>query len=176
MLIYLTGYMGSGKSKHGRDAARRLGYRFVDLDSRIEQHAGMPVKEIFARYGEALFREMEVAALRETTSLENTLVATGGGTPCFEENLRILKSNGWMVYLKMHPASLTYRLKRGAARRPLLAPHLNNLEQFITHHLTERENWYRQAHLVLKGEGINGKVLAGELQQLLEMNHPETQG
>jgi shikimate kinase len=160
MRIYLTGYMGSGKSRHGRDAARRLGLQFLDLDTVIEQQAGMKVVEIFARFGEPLFREMEQAALKESLQHEEAIVATGGGTPCFEANQRLMQAHGKLVYLQMHPRSLAHRLKIGAARRPLLAPHQDNLEDFISSHLEERKQWYLQADMVLKGEGLTGKMLA----------------
>jgi len=166
MRIYLTGYMGSGKSRHGRDAARRLGFRFLDLDTVIEQQAGMKVIEIFARFGEPLFREMEQAALKESLQYEAAIVATGGGTPCFEHNLRLMQANGKLVYLQMHPRSLAHRLKIGAARRPLLAPHQKSLEGFIASHLKEREIWYLQADLVVKGEGLTGRKLATAIHEL----------
>jgi shikimate kinase len=167
MLLFLTGYMGSGKSRYGREAARRMGYGFLDLDELIEGRSGMAIQDIFARLGEEQFRQLESEALLEAVSRKNTVVATGGGTPCISGNLALMQNHGRLVYLQMHPRSLAHRLRNNAALRPLLLPHLHDLEGFITQHLKEREPSYLQADLILKGEGLTGKALATSLTQLL---------
>jgi len=166
MLFFLTGYMGSGKSRYGRVAARSLGYHFLDLDTAIEQRAGMSVREIFEQFGEQQFRTIESAALLDAVKRTETVVATGGGTVCSAGNLHLMQNNGRLVYLQMHPRSLAHRLKSSAAQRPLLLPHLDDLEGFIAQHLKEREPWYLQADLILKGEGLTGRKLATAINEL----------
>ncbi|HEX6865152.1 MAG TPA: shikimate kinase, partial [Thermoanaerobaculia bacterium] len=94
MRVYLTGFMGSGKTAAGRKLAERLGVPFVDLDSEVERRAGMTVREIFERHGEPAFRGLEQEALQATGELPDVVVATGGGTVTFEANARWIRANG----------------------------------------------------------------------------------
>ena len=167
MLIYLTGYMGSGKSRYGREAARRLGFAFLDLDALIESAAGMSIVQIFREKGEDFFRQAERRILMNTLPEGDTLIATGGGAPCSAENLRFMMEHGKVLYLRLSAEILASRLKILAPTRPLLTPHLDNLPQFVTHHLAEREPWYLQAHLVVEGNGLTGKKLAEAIASLM---------
>jgi shikimate kinase len=173
MLIYLTGYMGSGKSRYGRDAARRLGYGFIDLDALIEERAGMSIPAIFAGPGEAAFRLLEQTLLTETLPGEDTLMATGGGTPCSDANLAFMKRHGKLVYIQLSAGALAARLKTMAPTRPLLTPHLDHLTPFVASHLAQREPWYLQAHLIVQGVGLTGKKLADEIQSAILQRWPE---
>ncbi len=167
MQIYLTGYMGSGKSRYGRVAARMMEFDFIDLDEKIAESAGMTINEIFAYHGEGHFRELEHEALLACGGHPRSIVATGGGTPCSEENLSFMKQHGKVVYIRLHPRSLAKRLARIASTRPVLQPHAGDMESFITKHLAERESWYLRADLALKGEGLTGKRLAVALRTLV---------
>ncbi|HRZ43382.1 MAG TPA: shikimate kinase [Bacteroidales bacterium] len=167
MIIYLTGYMGSGKSRYGKLAARRLGYGFMDLDELIEEDAGMSISELFSQKGEDYFRQKERSVLMETLPGVDTIIATGGGTYCSEENLRFMKSHGRVVYLRLPTEVLASRLKILAPTRPLLTPHLDNLQEFVASHLMEREAWYLQADLTVEGKGLTGKKLAEALRTLI---------
>jgi len=169
MIVYLIGYMGSGKSRYGKVAASILGWQFLDLDVLIETKAGMSIPEIFAKFGEARFRQLEQQLLTSTLPPRHTLIATGGGTPCHEENMEFMKNHGHLVYLRLHPSSLVSRLETRLAGRPLLAPHAQQPQAFITKHLAERECWYLQAHRVVKGEGLTGKKLAEEILHMLDL-------
>ena len=120
MRIYLTGFMGCGKTTVGPLLARRLGAPFVDLDREIEQRAGMTVREIFERQGELAFRRMEAEALRGTLALPDVVVAVGGGTLTFEANARWVSANGLSVWLNLPFATIASRIGGlGKADRPL---------------------------------------------------------
>jgi shikimate kinase len=116
--VYLTGFMGSGKSAAGMKLAERLGVPFLDLDEEIERRAGMTVREIFERQGEPEFRRLEQELLRATGDWPDVVVATGGGTVTFDANARWIRANGVSVWL--NPAFGP--LPRAAAGRPAGGP------------------------------------------------------
>lgn len=119
MKIYVIGFMGAGKTTVGQEASRRLGVPFFDLDELIEAAEGMPVREIFAEKGEPHFRRRESDLLRSTQHLEHGVIATGGGTFTFEENIQFVLAHGVSVYLQ---APLSLVMKRAgirAAERPM---------------------------------------------------------
>ena len=156
MLIFLVGFMGSGKSTVGQKLARRLGYSFIDMDARIEDEHGMSINEIFEKLGEKSFREMENELLGELTTLQDAVVSTGGGLPCIGDNMDLINRSGMSIYLRMEPAVLTNRLSRGKSRRPLIR-HLSrpDLEAFIRTTLREREPFYLKAHHTISGLNVN---------------------
>jgi shikimate kinase len=116
MRVYLTGFMGAGKTTVGRLLAERLGWPFVDLDTEVERAAGMAVREVFAAHGEAAFRELELEALRRTLELDPAVIATGGGTPTSEPALRLLRAHGLVVWL--NPSFATIAARIGALGKP----------------------------------------------------------
>lgn len=111
MRIFLTGFMGAGKTTVGEHLARDLGVPFVDLDRRVEELAGLRVGEIFDRHGESLFRRLERRALLETGELERAVVATGGGTITFETNRAWMAAHGISVWLHPGYDTLVSRLR-----------------------------------------------------------------
>ncbi len=124
MRIYLIGMPGSGKSTLGKQLAKRLGYQFVDLDELIVQVAGHPITEIFARQGEDGFRRLERDILKQTATLENTVIATGGGTPCFFDNAAWMNRHGKAVFIHTPLPVIAERIYRTSAekqKRPLFA-------------------------------------------------------
>lgn len=118
--IYLTGFMGTGKSAVGRELARLLRRPFVDLDAAIERGAGATVAEVFARRGEKAFRRLEGRALRAAARRRGAVVALGGGALLDRSNRAIIKE-GWLVCLTCARAELVRRLRPQRASRPLLA-------------------------------------------------------
>jgi len=165
MKIFITGYMGAGKSSAGRKIARRLGFEFIDMDDEFERLQGVPVSEYLLEEGEELFREKERDLLKEICSREGSLVvSTGGGTPCFYNNMELINRSGISVYLEMHPKLLAVRLGEAKEERPLL----NELKggrliQKISIHLEERKPFYEKALITVKGENLD---LAGLIEMI----------
>jgi shikimate kinase len=117
--LFLVGLMGAGKSTLGRQLARRLHKRFVDADAELEQRLGVSISTIFEIEGEAGFRDREQAILADLTSLENIVLATGGGSVLRPVNRTCLQDNGTVLYLHAEPSTLYGRI-RHSRNRPLL--------------------------------------------------------
>lgn len=147
--IYLIGFMGSGKTTLGRALARRFeGLRYADLDEDVERKAGMSVKEIFARYGEARFRQLESETLREYASERGLIVGCGGGTPCQPGNMELMNAAGLTVLLRSSDEALLRRLLEAQAQRPLLdGMDADRLLEFIRSEQRRREPFYSRARL-----------------------------
>jgi len=118
-LIYLTGFMASGKSTIGPILANTLGWDFFDLDKVIEADAGKSIRKIFEENGESNFREIETNTLSRLSVLENYIISLGGGTVASEKNLEIIKSSGYLIYLESSPEE-TYKRLRFKRDRPEL--------------------------------------------------------
>ena len=152
--IYLTGFMGSGKSTLGPRLADRLGYDFVDLDRDIERAVGGTVQAIFANRGEEAFRRLETERLRAVSHADRMVIALGGGAVTREENLHFTKAQGRLIYLRMTPRHLADRLEKRAASRPMLHEEGRplsgaSLRKRIAALLAQRESFYEQADIVL---------------------------
>ncbi len=153
MRIYLIGFMGCGKSSLGKRLAKRLDYPFLDIDTETEKKAGQNVQGIFETHGETYFRSLEQEVLYATTEHDRAVIATGGGTPCFNDNMDFMNANGVTVYLKMAPQSLAYRLEYAQRKRPLIEGNKGDaLLQLIYDKLAEREPVYMRSNCVIKGE------------------------
>jgi shikimate kinase len=168
MKIYLIGYMASGKSKLGKELSGLTGLSFVDLDKVFEERYRIGIVDFFDKYGDPAFRQIEHKLLLETESLDNTIIATGGGTPCSEENIRFIKSHGISIYIRMNAADLVTRLKSVKRKRPLLknVP-MENLEQFIRNQLEEREPYYLQADHIIPGLVDNPEALSDLIKRFI---------
>ncbi len=153
MKIFLVGFMGCGKSSIGKRLSRKIGYDFIDLDTFIESNNKRSIYNIISKEGEAVFRQYEKDALLSLENRDNLVVATGGGTPCFFDNMEIINKMGVSVYLKMSPVSLAKRLEDSKHSRPLLKNNTGlDLLLKIKEMLNEREKFYMQAQCILKGE------------------------
>lgn len=143
MKIYLVGFMGSGKTTIGRELALRIDAPFFDLDELIESAEKMSIREIFAQKGEPYFRKRERDLLRSTRHLESAVIATGGGTFTFDENIQFIQSEGLSVYLSAPYALLRSRV--GVKEdRPLFR------DDIATHELyTTRIRYYRMSDLTI---------------------------
>lgn len=155
--IYLTGFMGSGKTHTGRLLATGLGLPFLDLDEVIEAAAGKSISEIFADEGEDAFRELEAEALRRTAALPPSLVSTGGGAPCFHGNMDWMNRNGLTVFLDPPLGVLLQRLETGRAHRPVLQP-AGELASFVAQKLASRRHYYEKAEIQLVLADPNAEV------------------
>lgn len=166
--IFLIGFMGSGKTTAGRKLASRLGWSFVDLDELIERDNGMSVAELFAASGEEWFRTVESKALRELGNSRNTVISTGGGTPCFYGNMEFMLKNGLTVYLKMTPEKLSRRLSGSTSGRPLLKDiGRKELPGYISALLAEREPCYSRAEIIAEIERGNISALLSLIKNRL---------
>jgi shikimate kinase len=160
VLIFLIGFMGSGKSTAGRILAARLGYEFADLDTLIEEQEKMPITEIFALRGEEYFRMAESRALNTLLDRTGMVVACGGGTPCFHDNMQRMKSAGLTIYLKASTQVLTRRLSGKVSKRPLVAGLKGDeLRSHLQKLLSGREGWYRQSHIIFPADQLDMDAL-----------------
>jgi shikimate kinase len=157
-LIFLVGFMGCGKTTLGRKLANRLEYPFIDLDHVFEAQEGMTIAEYFTQHGEAKFREQESALLKQMDYPANAIISTGGGLPCFFDNMDWMNSNGRTFYVKLNPKTLADRLDNGKTTRPVLqGKHGDELVAFIEERLSEREPFYSKATFIVEGLNLNSE-------------------
>ena len=148
--------MGSGKSTIGKKLASLLGWSFIDLDTKIEEESGKTIPELFNQFGEDHFRKIEASCLQSLITLKNTVISTGGGTPCFGDNMDLMLQTGLTIYLKLTPAQLKKRLSGSHGERPLIKEiGESDLLGYIEGKLTERECWYKRAGIIIEGFNIN---------------------
>lgn len=155
--IFLCGFMGCGKSTHGKKMASLLKCSFIDLDKYIQERENKTIQFIFDNEGEEEFRRLETKYLTEIASRkEKHVVALGGGTVCFNNNIDIAKRNGILVYIRMSAAALSERLLKSRQKRPLLKNvSAEQLPAFIEGKLQERDRFYNQAQLIVDGLNFN---------------------
>ncbi|MBL4578534.1 MAG: shikimate kinase [Flavobacteriales bacterium] len=146
MKIFLIGFMGSGKTSVGKRLAKSLDIEFIDLDKHIELRAGKSINDIFRDLGETKFRELEREALADLKGKSKCVIATGGGTPCFHDNIQFMNAGGKTVYLELTGDQLLKRLAKSRSKRPLLKDLTDKeLKVFIEEKLKERASSYLEA-------------------------------
>jgi shikimate kinase len=157
--------MAVGKSAVARSLARRLGRRFVDLDSVIEKSEGMKVREIFSRKGEPYFRKAEKEALAKTLRQNGQVIATGGGVVIDKNNLRLLRQRSFLVCLTASPIVILRRAGSGR-KRPLLkgADRLKKIQEL----LERRAGPYAQAHASVDTNGLTVDQVVEKIVELIE--------
>jgi shikimate kinase len=157
-LVFLVGFMGTGKTHWGKIWAEKLHFLFVDLDEVIEANEGISVQEIFENKGENYFRVKEADTLRQMGQKENTIIACGGGTPCFFDNMAWMNATGITVLLDADAGFILQNIRKQLGQRPLLKG-MNEEEMlsFIEAKLAERETFYNKAMITLDAQtaGIN---------------------
>jgi shikimate kinase len=142
--------MGSGKSSLGKRLAKSMNYRFVDLDDLVEQLSEKTTAYLFTREGESSFRNWEKLALHRTFEMDQVVVALGGGTPCFFDNMLLINTNGLSIYLQMSAISLTQRIQSSKKIRPLTQEYQGEkLFEFVQNHLAQREPYYLQSKITV---------------------------
>jgi shikimate kinase len=157
--IYLVGMMGAGKTTLGRSLAQRLDMEFVDTDRLLVERTGVPVATIFEFEGEAGFRRRESALLAEVAEREGQVVATGGGAIIAEENRRLMRSSGTVVYLRARLESLWERTRHDTTRPLLSTPDPRATLESL---LSAREPLYREAaHVTVDTGSQAASSLAG---------------
>ncbi|MCB0380397.1 MAG: shikimate kinase [Flavobacteriales bacterium] len=163
--IFLVGFMGSGKSTLGKKLAAKLNMTFFDLDQLIEEKEGKTIAEIFSQHGETYFRDLETTVLKQTINQHQGFVlALGGGTPIFNNNMELVNQNGTSVYLKYNAGMLSSRLLTAKQQRPLIAGKNEiELKQFVSDLLTQREPYYLKSKLVVEGNNISANDILERL-------------
>ena len=160
MRIFLIGFMGCGKTTLGKKLAKHLNYNFIDLDNYIEKTTNKTITEIFENKGEKKFRIVEKESLMEVCKKDNLVIATGGGTPCFFDNMQKILGSGKAIYLKIEIEDLLERLETEKSQRPLIAnKSAKELLDFINSTLLERERFYKQANFIVDAKNITAKEI-----------------
>lgn len=158
-LVFLTGFMASGKSTIGQILANTIGWRFYDLDLLIEEREGRKIKEIFETDGELYFRELETKILREVINFRKSVIALGGGTIAYRDNLNLIKESGQLIYLESS-AEETYKRLRFKRDRPMMLFNGDDeptYEQYINRIkelLNDRKKFYDQADIKFNTDNL----------------------
>jgi shikimate kinase len=166
MKIYLIGFMGAGKTTVGRELASRIDAPFFDLDELIEAAEKTTIKELFASRGEPYFRKRERDILRATRNLDLAVIATGGGTFTFDENIQFIQSEGLSVYLSAPYALLRARIGDKAAERPMFRDDLSAHELFAN-----RIRYYRMSDVTIE---IREEETPAEIVERLMLELPKS--
>lgn len=173
--IFLTGYMGAGKTTLGKLLARKLDVAFIDLDWYIEERFHKTVGELFKERGEQGFRELERNMLREVGAIEDVVISTGGGAPCFFDNMDFMNQNGTTVFLEVHPDVLFKRLRIAKQQRPILQNKTDEeLIDFIVGALDARRPFYSQAQLIFNADELEDRWQIDESVERLYKLLPTT--
>lgn len=170
--IFLIGYMGAGKTTVGKDLAKRLGLSFVDLDCYIEGRYHKTVGQLFAEKGEDVFRDIERRMLHEVALFEDVLISTGGGAPCFFDNMEFMNTVGVTVYLKVSVEELAKRLELCKNTRPVLRGRSGDeLTAFVAESLEKRTPFYTKATVIFDAEVMMTEIdvhnISFELEKML---------
>lgn len=169
MRIFLIGMMGSGKTTLGRQLAAELHYPFVDLDAYLEQREGRNIAQLFEQEGQERFRELERGALEAVVQeYGQAVISTGGGAPCFFDNIGFMNRHGKTFFLDVPVEEISKRLLATDLQvRPLLAGKTEEeVKAFLLNTLSRRRQFYERAGTTVQGGDISVKLL----QQLLNNN------
>lgn len=164
--IFLIGMMGTGKSYWAQRIADAKNMDWTDLDAQIEKDVLMTIKEIFASEGETYFRDKEKEVLHKMENFTNVIIATGGGTPCFHDNMKWMNDHGITIWIDEPIEILAERLKKEKAHRPLIKDLSDEeLLHFLSIKLSERSKFYDQCQHHLQGNNISDRSFAKIIQQ-----------
>ena len=164
MKLFLLGFMGSGKSSLAKKLAKKLQLTFLDLDKEIEKKKGCSISEIFSKDGEVAFRKLENEQLKELIQKQsNFVMACGGGTVCFYDNMSLINNSGSSIFLDVDEKILFGRLKEAKDERPLIKSlSETELKTFVHEKLKERRPFYESADLIIRDNNI-------KLSQLIQI-------
>ena len=169
MKVFLVGLAGSGKTTLGKELATVLDVDFVDLDVVIKQHAQMTIPEIFEQKGETYFRDIESQLLRETIqNNDNIVMSTGGGAPCFRQNMEFIVQNGVSIFLNVPLKTLAKRvMDDGIANRPLYKGLTKEaLLSKIQGQFDERYPFYKKSHITLEGDTLSVHDIIAQIKKM----------
>lgn len=163
--------MSSGKSTIGKQLARKMNMEFIDIDEAFESKYKMSITDFFELFGEDKFRELEHTILLESFKQNNIIISTGGGTPCFYNNMQLINEHGISIYLKLHPNSIIDRLLHTKKQRPLLKNlSQDELSNYVNIQLSKREFYYQQARFTYTVESKKPNEVYSLLKQSFEEN------
>lgn len=168
MKVFLLGLPGSGKTTLGRKLAAELQLPFIDLDKEIEKTEGKPIREIFTEKKEEYFRKLESAELKKWCAKQTDFVmATGGGAPCFFDNIDVINKSGKSIFLDVPASEVARRMSMSPIeKRPLLAAGgRDGLKDSIEFLRSNRLSYYRQASITLSGNDISVQEMADALRK-----------
>ena len=165
-VVFLIGFMGCGKSTKAKQLANRLNCPVIDLDAEIVKKVGKSIAEYFAEFGEAAFRQLESETLKTFPYPEICVVATGGGLPCFFDNLDWMNANGKTVYLHMTPPQLVSRLHNREKRPLLKGMDDEQLLAFVEMKLEERNPFYNKAQVIVNAFDLDAEILENRLKEV----------
>ena len=165
MKIFLIGFMGSGKTYWGRLLSRKLGVPFFDLDEQVTEHAGEPIPDIFARQGEEQFRLLEKEVLYIISESHDSFVmACGGGTPCFFNNIEYMNQSGTTVWINPPADTIFERLVQEKEGRPLIRELSDDqLRVFIARKFADRKLYYEQATVTINEDPVQLEHLVDKI-------------
>jgi len=147
--------MGCGKTTLGRKLAVALNLAFIDLDTFLEEKYFRTIPQIFAEEGESGFRKKEQSVLHEVSAFDNVIVATGGGAPCFFDNMDVMNNTGFCIFLDVDTDSLVKRLIHAKTERPIIkGKSPEELHHFIDEMMMKRRPYYEKARYILRGSEI----------------------
>ncbi len=166
--IYLVGMPGSGKTTLGRLLANRMAYHFTDLDELITEQEQMSIADIFAQKGEDYFRQKEKQALHSTFKMLRCVVATGGGTPCFYDNMEQINKHGLAVFINIPLSIIAGRVERQQQERPLLATaDAEDMLEKLKELYQKRFPYYDQAEMAVSGVDLNADYIYNKIHKYL---------
>jgi shikimate kinase len=152
--------MGCGKSTLGRSLANTLNLTFIDLDTFLEEKYFRTIPQIFAEEGEVGFRRKEQNVLKEVSAFDDVIVATGGGAPCFFDNIDVMNNTGFCIFLDVEIPSLINRLINAKTERPIIkGKSPEELNNFIEEMMKIRRPFYEKARYIIKGSKITPKQI-----------------
>lgn len=170
--IFLIGFMGCGKSKLGKSLAAQTNRTFLDLDDLLEIKYQLSIPDIFVAYGETGFRERERDVLQLSALANDAIIATGGGAPCFFDNMEWMNKNGITIFMDTPVSVLANRLINARVERPLIrGKNLEELVAFIDVKLKERRLFYEKAQIILKEADLNVAVLMAAINNYFNLDH-----
>ena len=176
MIVFLTGFMGSGKSRIGREISQKRGWKFIDTDKEIEKRSHMSVMEIFSKKGELYFRSLEEKIIKEIGEVNiDCVVALGGGALISDRSLKIVLKKGCLIYIQSNAEAIYQRVQH-TSKRPLLQNDNTNWDKDtflvkINDLLKIREPGYAQAHLTIQRDDLEAEDVADQIISFLDKQH-----
>ncbi len=172
--IILIGFMGTGKSTVARKLSKKTGIPVREMDDMIAEQEHMTITEIFEKYGEPYFRDLETLQTKAVSETDGVIVSCGGGTVMRQENVDYLRKNGTIILLQADPDTVYERVRRGGDKRPLLNRHMSR--GYISWLMKQRDDAYRAAaDIIIETDGMNSERVAEEIIRILKLKRRERQ-